>query len=247
MNRQPRDLALKILTAPAFFAKSEGRPRADMVTYHWAELAKAVIRHYPDAGPELAGVMLQHLGDDGTIVEGFHSQAHDLLEEIVRAKPRETWKSITKYLGPPVDGRAYHITSWLRGDMFDGEVQGVLSLVPLEDLWSWVDEDVQERAPYLAGFVPKILSHAPEQVCLAREVLIRYGRRKDVRENLIGNFSSEGWTGPESAQYQLKKERLLAFRREESHANVKRWIDEYVEVLDRQIARAKSEEERRHF
>lgn len=243
----PRDLAVKILTAPAFFQKSERRQRTDMVTYEWAELAKTVIRQHPDAVAQIGDMMLRHLGEDGTIVEGFYSQAHDVLDEIMKAKPREMWKAIMKYLGPPIDGRAYHITSWLRGDMVNGEVEGVLSLVPLEDLWRWVDEDVQKRAWYLAGFVPKVLSHAPELVCLVREVLIRYGRRKDVRENLIANFSSEGWTGPESTHYQMKKARLLAFRQKESHVNVKRWIDEYVEALDRQIARAKVEEERRHF
>ena len=97
------------------------------------------------------------------------------------------------------------------------------------------DETVWVR---LASFVPKILSHEPEQVCLVREIFIRYGRRKDVRENLMANFSSEGWTGRESTHYQSKKARLLAFRQEEMHGNVKRSLVEYVEAPDSQIARA---------
>jgi len=242
----PKELALKLLIAPAFFRRTEGHPRTDMMTYEWAELAKKIVRLDPDAALELADIMLQHFGEDGTVVEGFFSQPQHVLDDLFRARPRDTWKLVTKYLGPPIDGRAYHITSWLRGDTFDGEGQGILSLVPLDALWQWVDEDVAKRAWYLASFVPKVLSRGTELISLAREILIRYGRRGDVRSNLMSNFSTEGWTGPESLHYQLKKSRLLEFRKEETNANVKRWIDEYVDGLNRQIARAKVEEERRH-
>jgi len=242
----PKEMALKLLLAPPFFQRSERHQRTDMMTYEWSELAKKIVRRDPDAGLELADVMLQHFGEDGTIVEGFFSQTQHILDDVLKVRPRETWKLITKYLGPPIDGRAFHITSWLRGDEFNGEGQGVLSMVPVDALWQWVDEDIEKRAWYLATFVPKFLSHGAEPVSLAREILVRYGRRADVRQNLISNFSTEGWTGPESLHYQVKRDRLLAFRKEESNANVNRWIDEYVDGLNRQIARAKVEEERRH-
>jgi hypothetical protein len=82
---------------------------------------------------------------------------------------------------------------------------------------------------------------------LAREVLVRYGARKDVRSNLMNNFSSEGWTGPASLHYQQKKQQLLDFKKEEDNENVKRWIDEYVSILNQEIEQAKIEEERRGF
>jgi hypothetical protein len=46
---------------------------------------------------------------------------------------------------------------------------------------------------------------------------------------------------------QIKKTGLLEFRKDETNANVKRWIEEYVRGLEGEIARAKIAEERRQF
>lgn len=81
-------------------------------------------------------------------------------------------------------------------------------------------------------------------MCLAREVLSRYGDHEDVRHSLMANFSTEGWSGSASLHYQARKQELLEFRRNEDNPNVRRWIDEYVASLDRQIEREKIEEER---
>jgi hypothetical protein len=124
---------------------------------------------------------------------------------------------------------------------------GRLPLVPLGEISAWVDENVDERASYVARFVPKTLSRKEGEVCLAREVLVRYGGREDVRSSLMTNFASEAWSGPESSHYQRKKEWLLDFGKDETNANVKRWIDEYVESLARRIERALLEEEREDF
>jgi hypothetical protein len=106
---------------------------------------------------------------------------------------------------------------------------------------------VPELTWYIASFVPKTLFREEGKICLAREVLVRYGARKDVRSNLMNNFSSEGWTGPASLHYQQKKQQLLDFKKEEDNENVKRWIDEYVSILNQEIEQAKIEEERRGF
>ncbi len=76
---------------------------------------------------------------------------------------------------------------------------------------------------------------------------MRYGTREDERRNLMANFSSEGWKDPESLHNQGKKQWLLDFKREEDNENVKRWIDEYVSLLEERIERAKIEEERDDF
>ena len=44
--------------------------------------------------------------------------------------------------------------------------------------------------------------------------------------------------------YQEKKDWLLAFKKDEDNENVKRWIDEYVLVLNREIEQVRVEEER---
>lgn len=243
----PEDLTLRLLTAPPLFEKGERRHRSDRNDYDWAEIAKAFIQKHPRQSLELADVMLEHFGEDGTIMDGFHSQPQAVLDEIAERFPREVWLKIVKYLGPPIDSRAYHITSWLRGGEFHSRGEaGVLPLIPLDELWRWVDGDIGKRAWYLASFVPKALFREERRVCLAREVLVKYGDRDDVRRNLMANFSTEGWSGPESLHYQVKKQWLLEFRKGETNANVKRWIDEYVASIDRDIDRARIEEEREH-
>jgi hypothetical protein len=244
----PRDLTLRLLTAPQLFAQGERRGRrSTMQDYDWAEIGKTFVRKYPETSVELADVMLEHFGEDGTIVEGFHSQTHAVLNGIVERFPGEVWKRITKYLGPPIDARAYHLQSWLRGGEFESRDEaGVLPLIPLDELWRWVDEDVEKRAWYLANLVPKQLFREVGRPCLAREVLVRYGQRADVRRNVMANFSSESWWGPESLHYQTKKQGLLDFRKSETDPNVNRWTEEYVAALDEQIERARIDEEREH-
>ena len=107
-----------------------------------------------------------------------------------------------------------------------------------------IDVNCEKRAWYLASFVPKQLFHSNERSCLAREVLIRHGKDASVRRNLMANFSTESWSGSASGHYQAKKQWLLDFKEEETDTNVKLWIDEYVEDLQRQIDYAKVSEER---
>jgi hypothetical protein len=243
----PENLTLKLLTHQLLLQKSETGKRDQMDDYHWAEIGKAFVRFYPKKSLELADKMLEHFGEDGTILEDFHSQTQAVLNEITRRYPQEVWKWVIKYLGPPIDSRAFDIKEWLRGGEWFETKEGILPIIPLEKIWEWVDEDVEGRARYLASFVPKTLFRTEGKICLAREVLVRYGHREDVRGNLMANFSREGWTGLASLHFQAKKQKLFDFKGREDNENVKRWIDEYVASLDQQIEWARIGEERRGF
>ena len=139
-------------------------------------------------------------------------------------------------LGPPIDSRAFHIRQWLR--------KGGLTHFPPEALWQWIDADTEKRAWYGASFVPPFLTRSETEVCWARELLVRYGARKDVRNNLHANFGTESWSGPESHHYQAKKRMFEEFRETESDQNVRRWLDEEIESLNRRIQDARVREER---
>lgn len=244
----PEELTLKLLMHQLLFQKPETGKRDQMDGHNWTEIGKSFVQLYPERSLEIADKLLQHFGEDGTIIGGFRSRTHAVLNEITRRYPQEVWMRLTKYLGPPIDSRAFHIKEWLRGSEFFGKgEEGILPVIPLEKIWEWVDENVEKRAWYLASFVPNKLSREPGKVCLAREVLVRYGAREDVRRNLMANFSTGGWQGPASVYYQKKKQQLLDFRKEESNENVKRWIDEFLSLLDRDIEQAKIEEERDYF
>ena len=234
----PEEPTLELLTHQLLFQKLEVGKRNQMDDYLWTEIGKAFVRLYPKRSLELADKMLKHFGEDDTILEGFQSETQSVLNEIAQQHPEEVWMQVTKYLGPPIDSRAFHIKEWL---------QEILPRICLENIWRWVDEDIENRAWYLASFVPKKLFREEGRICLAREVLVRYSTQEDVRIELMANFSTEGWSGPASLHYQEKKQQLLEFKREEDNENVKRWIDEYISSLDQQIERTKIEEERDDF
>jgi len=241
----PEELTLKLLTHQLLFQKSEAGKRDQLDDYHWTEVGKAFVQLYPEKSLELADKMLEHFGENGTILEGFHSQTQAVLNEITRRYPQEVWMRVTKYLVPPIDSRAFDIKEWLRGGkFFETGDEGILPIIPLEKIWGWVDQDVDKRAWYLASFVPKTLFREKGKLCLAREVLVRYGTREDVRRNLMANFSTEGWSGPSSLHYQKKRQQLLDFKKGEGNENVKHWVNEYVSSLDRRIEQTRIEEER---
>ena len=241
----PVELTMKLLMHPLLFQKLNSGKRDQMDDYHWANICKALIKFYPEKSIEIADKILQHFEEDGTILDNIHSRTQAVLNEITQNYSKEVWTLVTKYLGPPIDSRAYHIKQWLRGGFsFDDEEKGMLFMFPVEIILKWVDEDIENRAWYFASFVPNKLFREKGKTCFAREVLVRYGTRDDVRRNLMANFSTEGWSGPASLHYLGKKQQLLDFKKEEKNENVRRWIDDYISSIDRRIEQAKIEEER---
>ncbi|MCL5986949.1 MAG: hypothetical protein M1371_10380 [Actinobacteria bacterium] len=247
-RKLPLQLTLKLLLHPSLFKKRESGTRGQMDDYHWTKIAMKFTELFPDESFKIAYKSLEHFGEDGTIVEGFFSQTQKVINEITKLYPEKIWEAITKYLGPPIDSRAFYIKEWLHGGEHtpSGE-EGILPVFPSNIIWQWVKENEEKRAWYLTSIVPNTLFREEGKICWARDVLIRYGDRKDVRNELMANFSTEGWSGPGSLHYQKKKEDLLKFKENEDDENVKHWIDEYVKSIDEDIKREKIEEERRGF
>lgn len=242
----PRELTLNILTHHSLFSETKTR-RDQMDDFHWTEIGKKFLETYPQDGIKLAEIILESFGKDGTILEGYHNEAELIINAIFDSNPAEVWAIIVKYLGPPLDVRAYHIKEWLRGGGMFEEVEGSITALKPELVWSWVEDDVNTRARYLATFVPKVFFNDPNRMCWARELLIRYGKIQDVRNNLVSNFFSEGWTGPASLHYQQRRDGLASSLTQETNENVKKWLTEFISILDKYIEREKIAEERRGF
>ena len=140
-------------------------------------MASAYIDQHQERSMEVAAQMLAHFGEHGTIVGAYYPQTNKVLDKILRCFPVDMWNHIAGYLGPPIDSRAFHIYHWLR--------EGALALIPAEPVWNWVEENVEQRARYVASFVPPVFPGDPESAS-ACEVLVRYGSSEDVRSNLMG-------------------------------------------------------------
>ena len=235
-----KNLALNILLHQIFWSNPNHVTIDTMAEYVWKETALRFVAQFPDVGPLLAERMVSYFGHEGSIIEGYHSDAEDVLTEIVKTGPQLVWKTIEMYLGPPIDKRAFSLTRWLRGDE---RKPAALQLFAPGLIWQWIDTDVEKRARHLAFFVPPTLSFQGEQSSLAREFLAKYGDRKDVRDAFTANYSTEGWTGSETLHYKMRRDELLEFRKHETNQNVIKWIDEYLSILAVRIEQAGAREE----
>jgi hypothetical protein len=157
------------------------------------------------------------------------------LTEITQASPAQVWKIAIEFIGPPVDSRAFHISKWLRN--------GGMTFMPPSDVWKWVEGDVATRAWYLATFVPPILGPEPDTFSWARDLLVRYGNRKDVRDNLQSNFLTGSWTGAASSYYQSQRHMFQELSKRESHPNVLQWLAEIAATLSSNVQISKVYEE----
>ena len=247
----PASLYESVLLHDALFAKAGAANRDSHLDFDWSEVARAFLLEHPDRRLLFARRMLEGFGEDSILLARYvNNSTHGILGEITKALPSEVWKIVSTLLGPPIDLRAYSIKSWLRGDgvAYGGTYsQSVLDFIPQDAIWSWVDEDVEQRAWYIASFVPPQLFVEGERPCLAREILIRYGERDDVQRNLLANFSTEGWVGPESEHYQSKKDFLEHILEGEHNVRVREWLQRYLGYLRTSIDQARAAEEREDF
>jgi hypothetical protein len=248
-HQLPETLTLNLLMNPSLINDPDTVQNDQMGDYHWREIATHFLHQYPTHAPLIAELHLQYLGSPG-LFSGYYPQSMALLNLITRMDPNGMWRLVASHLSEPDNSdSAYWITEWLRGnpDFDDEQTEGALILFPADLVWAWVSENADERARYLASFVPKKFRSQEEGSCWARELLIRYGEREEVRRKLRSNFWSGGWTGPASLHYQHKKDELLKFRRRERDHNVRHWIDEFVSELEQDIEDARLREERRGF
>ena len=242
----PCDLAFRVLSHPVLFEESN-RYRFDTMTdYYWVEIGKVFLHHYPERSLELMEPILSHFGHDGAIV-GVFSQTCSVLDQITEQYPAEVWEQVSILLEDQTNfSRVVSLERWLREGGYSPREQrrGALTLIPPEKIWKWADKG-ENRAYYLAyKLVPKTLSVGEWRTSLARELLVRYGERDEVRSGMRSNYLTEVWWGSTSLHYKEKQEQLVRLKEGEDNENVKQWIGEFVEVLEKAIEDAKIGEER---
>jgi hypothetical protein len=238
-GKLPEQLTLRLLLHDAFFGKAEKTSRQQMGDFHWKQVALRFLTEYQQHALSISERLLGYFGIEGTIIGGYRTQVQEVLIQIIKLYPQEVWQQTSKYIGPPLDHRAFDLTQWLR--------EGPLSLFPQDAIWAWVEEDREKRSSHLARFVPKSLSGGNGQQSLARAVLMRYGHIEDVRHSFSANYFSGAWTGPETQHFLARQKELLELRAKETDENVRLWIDEYLDALEKDLERAQLQEERRGF
>ena len=246
----PPDMTFQLLTHPSLFEESVQYQFNGMTDHYWTEIGRAFLNCYPEQSLELVEPMLSHFGEVGVIF-GVDSQTCSVLDEITKQHPTEVWEQVSKLLADQTrSARSVALEQWLRGGDFSNfapmeDEKRVLTLIPLEKMWEWVDKDVENRAPYFARrLVPKTLSAEEWPTSLVREFLARYGEQEEARRCLSLNYLTEGGSGLASLHYENKQRMLLDIKDGEDDENVKRWINEFVEGLEGITEQARIDEER---
>jgi hypothetical protein len=249
-HEMPKELALEVLTDPSFFIESDGYSDT-MNEFIWAQVAKKFLEKFGDDKDQVVKVgylMLDNIGNSGSILDHIDREVKDILTKISETYPDEMWlRALNK-----IEEKGYFIFKhWLSSNRFfsgpDQVESSILQKIKLNVLWAWVDADIEKRAWFIASLVPNNFTNAPGEVCLAREVLIKYGDREDVRRNLHANFFSEGWSGKASDHHQSRLNAILPLRASETDPKVLKWLDEYIDRRKKSIENSKTGEERDDF
>lgn len=240
-----RDLTFRLLSHPSLFDESDGS-RFDPVveTYRWSEIAKAFLNLDPEKSLELAKLVLNHFGEEGSIFD-YDPDICSVLNEITKQYPTEIWEHVSELLENQNFPRTFALERWLAGG--ESSEEGAFTLIPREKIWEWVDEKQEKRSVYLARrIVLTPLSVETWPTSLERGLLVRYGHVvEDLGDTLMSNYAMGGWSGPASLHYEGIQEELLRIETGENDENVKRWIDEYVDSLEQHyIEPARIDEER---
>ena len=240
----PEDLGFRILTQPSLFIPRDANKRSQMDDYYWGKVAEEYITQYPNKVSKLARVIIDHFGEDGTIVDGYRNEATSILKKIIKLDPEGLWKLISPRISKLKNGADLRMMWWLSGNTGFDRNDGVLSLFPEYLLWEWVDEDVESRVRLMASYIPNRLYKDDGTPTVARGLLVRYGDRADVRDAFTINNGNGGWSGDASVHYTSRLNYYLDMKQRETDPNVIRWIDEFTADLKKQIERARIDEER---
>ena len=76
------------------------------------------------------------------------------------------------------------------------------------------------------------------------ELLKKYGSDEMVDRNLLANFMTGFFFGSAVEHYRKNREGILEYKKTEDNENSNRWLDSYLEILDKNIERETVLEER---
>lgn len=225
-RKLPEELTFELL----FSEESPHDRRNPMTSYYWSGITKQFLAQYPGRYRDVFQASLGKLFRQRWYLDA-HNRSYKVVLKIIQNDPEACWPIVTSMLGDLRGETAY----WL--DL-------PLALFPIESVLSWVAEDPETRAPFIARAVPKTLSPNASGV-LTRELLDHYGNIEKVRHALFSHFLTDSWSGPASGHYRRKRDEARSWLENETSARVIAWVEEYIELLGREIEQAEIEEERR--
>lgn len=240
----PLSLAVEVLTQPGLLQPAKGG-RLTMLAHHWGRIAKEVTKSNLQLAIKVADWVFENFETPHTLLDDYGSEVWEALSEITKLSPVEVWQSACRFLTLPLGRRAFGILQWLRG--WGGRAKGdkgALLHIPRFAIWRWIEEDIEARAWLIAEYCPNLLRRDANGPSFALELLERYGERGDVRSSYSANYNTESWSGPITAHYSRKIDKLRGMLEAESNNNVRMWLRAELASLEQILAVERIREER---
>jgi len=214
--------------------------------YNWKCIANKYIEDYfsKDECLKLADSIIKNLGnEDAIFIEEDHS-AFKVLNKITTLYPEEVWDILSTDLEDTSSLRFhFELKNWLSSFMREERGEPAIVLFPVEKIFQWIDQDREKRAGIVAQFVPRDLS----ENSLVRKILARYGDIQEVQDEIYMRFETGMFSGLESENGQKIKEELQDQFKNEDNEYVIKWVETYIDRLDKKIEQARKKEERRYW
>ncbi|CAI9832047.1 hypothetical protein IBTHAUMO2_570003 [Nitrosopumilaceae archaeon] len=215
----PRDVSLRLLLHENL--AGGGPDLSTPVLYHnWLAVGRDLLARHPGDSGLLARWIVGCIGRGG--LADYAGKRPGLLDAVAEARPSDAWDAVSRHLADG-DARSRRLQEWLRGWRDSGGRP--LSLMPLGDVFAWVDADRPARAAILAGSCP------PDFV-IARRILARYWDVDGVQSRISSSFGTEGWSGSARSHYAEKRARFAGLRDAEPDPRVRSWLESYVRRID---------------
>jgi predicted DNA-binding ribbon-helix-helix protein len=237
----PRQFTLRLLSEDC----ADSQPRDHDFGYHWGVVAAQFISQYPEQRDALFNAAMDKICSRGYWYPDEYP-VNDVVRDLIKADPGGCWAIVASRLETKGRSEARNLVRWLGSDRSAGSknLPGPLALFSCEDVLDWVSVAPEVRAVLISQAVPKTLASGNEGK-LARELLNRYGDIERVCESLAANFLLGGYWGSGVDHYGGMRDEARQWLEVENSMRVRKWIEDYIEQLNRWIKREEIEEERR--
>lgn len=207
--------ALALVTSRELIRSSQ------MSSYYWKEIADQLVTRY---AREIASAIFRAQVNGGDRASGTwfleHSQAVDVLYQCVRADAQGVWEELRPYLAVPAEANMFSI----------GFPDGVVDLLPANEVGRWIAEDPRDRAALVAKLVS--MDFASDQTLAAR-LLGDFGHDGEVAEAFFSAYLSGSCTGQASAHWRSRARALEGVATKTRLHKLKGWAEKRARKLEK--------------
>ena len=226
---------LKQLVSSVPLHREQGGATTD--TYHWHDLAEKLLKE-PDKNFAIA--LTRQLIDAchyGLNHGDIWHYTKPLLLDLMREYGDKLWPIFGDAIIQAEGMERYWLQQLLdRENSFSNQLPSVLSVVPVENVISWCEEQPELGPSFVASCVNIFETvdekQRPSDLFIA--LLVRFGGDERVISDLRANLGTRGWSGSLVPYLEADKAALRPLMEHENY-NVRLWVKDQISYINRQI------------